>query len=263
MGIIDYRHIKWRYKFHIANKPENTGNYYTPEEDKKILDYIDQYGKSCQAIEDLTLYLGRGSPDSVLSRLRNLTTDPMYNVRKQKRWTLAEEKKMLKYLYDEKYIDAEEHSLVNVKASDFKLLAEKTGRTSKSCYQRWQQFVLPILKTHTKGLPLEWNWEWKERLMSYIIKEKSNAFKDINFVKLLSEELFVGQTYSSLAQFAHGFLYEQRNGVKVYHDVPLYEKISQKYDEKSPNIICFNEKKKKAKLEHAQDIIGCYESLTL
>ena len=90
-------------------------------------------------------------------------------------------KKMLKYLFDEKYIDAEEHSLVNVTKSDFKLLAEKTGKTSASCYRRWQQFVLPILKTHTKGLPLERNWEWQERLMSYIIKEKANALKDLNF----------------------------------------------------------------------------------
>ena len=157
----------------------------------------------------------------------------MYNVRNQKRWTLAEDKKMLKYLFDEKYIDAEEHSLVNVTLSDFKLLAEKTGRTSGSCNTHWQQFVLPILKTHTKGLPLERNWEWQERLMSYIIKEKANALKDLNFDKLLAEELFVGQTYLSLAHFANGFRYEQRNGVKGHLDVPLYEIVSQKYDEKS------------------------------
>ena len=248
--------IRLRYKFHIANQPEITGNY-SPEEDKKILDYVEQYGRSHNHIEDLTLSLGRGSPGSVLMRLKYLTTG---NVRDQKRWTLAEDKEMLKCLFDKKYLSEDDDSLTNIKPSDFKDVAVQTRRTLGSCNTHWQQFILPILKTHAKGLPLEHNWEWQERLMSYVMKEKAKAMKDLNFDKLLSEEFFAGQTYMSLTHFLNGLTpTKHRNGKKEF----LFEIVAQKYDKKSLNIICFNEKKKRARLERAQEIIEYYEQKLL
>merc|ERR1711994_611582 len=79
-----------------------------------------------------------------------------------------------------------------IKLSDFENLSLRMQRSPKAVYDHYYQIVLPILKTHTRGLPMEENWMWQKYLMRHIIERKIENWNDINYYDLLAEKSFVG-----------------------------------------------------------------------
>ena len=254
----DQNCIRIRYKFHIANQPKVKGTF-SPKEDSTILEYLDKNGISINTIEDLTLILGRSSPHSVRTRHIYLTGK---NIRSPKQWTLEDEAQLLRSLINDKANSDFNVELENVKFSDFENVATKLHRTPGGCYYHWYQVILPILKTHTKGLPLEWNWLWQQKIMLHITRKKVESYKDVNINELLTKKAFSGQTYASLAHFVHGFEYSTRNQEKIknIHHV-LWQSVAIPYQNRSSSLLCFNQKRQEKKSEQAQSIIEQYEKL--
>ena len=253
----DWKSVRIRYKFHIENQPTVKGKF-LPKEDDIIVDYLARNGTSLNVIEDLTLLLGRSSPYSVRTRHSYLLTS---NVRAQKLWTFEEDIKMLRHLLNE--VDAPDLlDLENAKTSHFDDLATNLQRTSGSCYEHWHQTVLPILKTHIKGLSLEWNWIWQRYLMAHITKKKYKHSNDININQLLSKKPYIGQTYNSMAHFVRSFNNTTHNDERTNNaNNELWKNVGMAYQNRSLSLLYFNDKKQKQKLDRAQGIIQYYKSL--
>merc|ERR1712223_2118129 len=178
-----YRAILNRHKFHIANKPTVKGDFST-HEDQTILDYVKENGRSLNTIKDLTLLLGRGSPRAV----KGILFEP-------KQWTLEEEEIMVKYIVKNFLVKNSNDLPEQIQPPNFKNLTIEMQRSPNSVYNHYYQIVLPILKTHSRGLPMEENWMWQKHLMLHIIKQKIEKWNDINYYELLTKSSFVGQTY--------------------------------------------------------------------
>ena len=98
------------------------------------------------------------------------------NVRNHKRWELFEDEEMLKAIFQIEEIDPRDIiSLESVVPSDFKMISQKLERSIDSCSTHWDKILLPILKTHLKRLPL--GSEWKNDLMDYVIKHKTDNLR--------------------------------------------------------------------------------------
>ena len=252
----NYRDILDRHKFHIANKPTVKGDF-SPHEDKTILDYVKKNGRSLNTIEDLTLLLGRGSPSAVNGRLLALSSG---TVLEPKQWTFKEDKIMVKYIVKNFLVKNSNDLPEQIKISDFESLTLKMQRSPKSAYTHYYQTVLPILKTHTRGLPLEENWMWQKRLMLYIIMRKFEKSRDINYYDLLAETSFLGQTRDSLRLMMNQFNYKTQNNKSVLTNDILWKRVEKSYYGKTPQLLCFSEKRQAQKLERIHNIIEAYES---
>ena len=139
-------------------------------------------------------------------------------------------------------------------------LEREMQRSLKSFYNRYYAFVLPILKTHTSGLPMKENWMWQKYLMLHIIERKIENWKDINYHELVTVNSFVGQTYQSLKVFAKDLTRVVQNNVKVLANDNLWKKAEKSYYEQSLHLLLFNERLQEKKLERIQNIIEAYES---
>ena len=246
-----YHAIFRRHKFHIANQPTVKGDF-SLQEDKNILDYVNKNGRSKKTIENLTLLLGRGSPQSVINRLLALSSE---TVLEPKQWTLEEDEIMVKYIVNFLVKDSNELP-EQIKLSDFKKLALEMQRSPKSVYLHYYDIVLPVLKTHTRGLPLEENWMWQKHLMLYVIKKKIEKTNDINYYDLLAEKSFVGQTCRSLSKQTAKWQYK----AKVLTNDILWKMVEKIYHDKHPQLLCYNEKFQTKRLKSIQNIIEVYES---
>jgi len=251
-----YRGILDRHKFHIANKPTVKGDFST-HEDKTIIDYVKKNGRSLNTIKDLTLLLGRGSPNSVRKRLLKLSSE---TVMEPKQWTLEEDEIMIKYIVKSFWNKDSNDPPEQIKLSDFENLALKLQRSPMSAYSHYFKTVLPILKTHKRGLPMEENWMWQKHLMLYIIEKKIDKWNDINYYELLTKSSFLGQSYQSLSHFVRHLNCVSQNSVKVLANDILWKRIEKSYYGQSPNILCFSERLQGKKLERIQNIIEAYES---
>lgn len=244
-----------RHKFHIANQPTVKGDF-SPEEDKTILDYVNKNGRSTKTIEELTLLLGRGSPKSVTGRLKILSST---TETKPRQWTLEDNTIMVKF-FVRNFIDKDSNEIPEkFKTSDVENFAIKMHRSTSAVYHHWTNPVFPILKTHTMGLPLEENWLWQKRLMMHIIEGKIEKSSDINFYKLLAEEI-IGQSYSSLSRMVRQFNYKTQNSVKVLSNDVLWKRVEKSYLDKSSQMLCFSKKRQAKQLELIHNIIEAYES---
>ena len=249
--------IRIRYKFHIANQPKVKGTF-SPKEDTTILDYVDKHGISNDTIEDLTLMLGRGSPHSVRTRHTYLSSKNLWPL---KVWTLEDDAQLVRYLIDDTVNTGFGLDLENVKYSDVKKVATELNRTPGGCYNHWHHVIVPILKTHTKGLSLEWNWLWQKHIMLHITRRKLESYKDVNVNALLNDEKFSGQTYSSLAQFVNRFTYQKRNQEsKKNINHLLWQSVGIAYQNRSSQLLYFSKKRQEKKREQAQFIIEQYEN---
>ena len=258
MGLSEnsFKTILDRHKFHIVNKPTVKG-YFSPHEDKTILDYVKKNGRSYNTIEDLTLLLGRGSPDSVRTRLLALSSG---TVMEPKQWTLEEDKIMVKYIVKNFLVKNSNDLPEQIKISDFESLTLKMQRSPKSAYTHYYQTVLPILKTHTRGLPMEENWMCQKHLMQLIIERKIEKSNDISYYDLLAESSFVGQTHYSLNSMVKKFDYKTQNNKSVLTNDILWKRVEKSYYDKTPQLLCFSEKRQAQKLERIHNIIEAYES---
>ena len=247
-----YHAIFRRHKFHIANQPTVKGDF-SLQEDKTILDYVNKNGRSKKTIENLTLLLGRGSPQSVMDRLSALSSE---TILEPKQWTLEEDEIMVKYIVKNFLVKDSNELPEQIKVSDFNNLALEMQRSPRSVYLHYYDIVLPVLKTHTRGLPLEENWMWQKHLMLYVIKKKIEKTNDINYYDLLAEKSLVGQTCRSLSRMTAKWQYK----AKVATNDILWKMVEKIYHDKHPQLLCYNEKFQAKRLKSIQNIIEVYES---
>jgi len=250
-----YQSILDRHKFYIVNKPTVKGDF-SPHEDEIILDYVKKNGCSFNTIKDLTLLLSRGSPESVKRRLLALSSEAVIE---PKQWTFEDDAIMVKYIVKNFWDKDSNYPPEQIKLSDFENLALKLRRSRMSVYNHYFKFVLPILKTHTRGLPMEENWMWQKNLMLHIIDRKIEKSNDINYDDLLTKNSFVGQTYQSLALFVENSNKIIQNNVRVLANDIMWKRYERKYHRQSPFFLCFNERRQAKKLKRIQNIIEAFE----
>ena len=258
-GRKNYANIRKYYEFYLENKPTVTGRF-SKKEDEFILSFVEKNGKEWSSIEDLTKQLGRSSPNSVLVRYKYLVSN---NVRNRKNWELFEEEEMMKAVYNMKEINPSDWtSLESVSHYDFIVVSEKLQRTPLSCLKHWQDNLLPILKTHHKGLPL--SAEWKKDFMLYVIKNKIRHPKELD-LSLAVEDVCPGQTSFSLYNHAAFTLsnYRKRNVSKNLKDLILYEIMTMQMENKNAPNSHFNVKKMEKNLRRKIDIVDIYKSMML
>merc|ERR1712223_411857 len=239
-----YRAILNRHKFHIANKPTVKGDFST-HEDQTILDYVKKNCRSLNTIKDLTLLLGRGSPSAVNGRLLALSSG---TVLEPKQWTLKEDKIMVKYIVKNFSVKNSNDLPEQIKISDFENLTLEMQRSPNSVYLHYYQMVLPILKTHTRGLPMEENWMWQKPLMLHIIERKIEKWNDINYYEILTKNSFVGQTKQSLTDFVRGLNCAKQSKLRALPNEILWKRAEKSYYGQSPEMLCFSKRLQAKKL---------------
>jgi len=241
---------------------------FTPEEDQVIIDYINTHGCTPNAIKNLMLRLGGRSYSSVRSRYKRLF---VMEARETKMWTSEEDEKMLQYFLNANKAKGPKKVIVERNLKEFSELGKVLGRSPHSCYGHWNRSILPILKTHVKGLPFDMNWNWRENFIEYIIRKKIELPQDIDY-DMLIHDVCPGQTRSSLVHFINDIKktykrkirYSKRKSTNDAGEVILYEIVAEKkenFSSSNPGVEVMREKQKEAYLRRALNVIKCYESL--
>ena len=75
-------------------------------------------------------------------------------------------------------------------------------RSNSSCWQRWNTYLLPILKTyHVKRYSFPDNYfYWKTDVLEHLILHKTESLNDVDYGEMLTE-VCPGQTIYSLKKF--------------------------------------------------------------
>merc|ERR1719347_1847392 len=141
--------------------------------------------------------LGRQNYNSVKYRYKLLISK---ETTKMKMWTLEEDEKMVQYFLNASTEKDPKKFMLEKNLKECSELGKILGRTPTSCFCNWNYILLPILKTHVKGLPFDMNWNWKENVIQYIITEKIEHPQDIDY-HLLIHDVCPGQTLGSLKIF--------------------------------------------------------------
>jgi len=186
--------------------------------------------------------------------------------KQQKTWTLEEDKKILQYLCVKNERNTQVFSSVILGKTDFDELALILGRSSESCRYHWKRFLLPILLTSFHQLPLYMNWEWKNNLDNYIIRNRIQHANELD-LDMITQNICPGQTNSSILFYVNGIKRKDRIS-RVFSsersdDIPLHKIFAsiQRSFSTSPNLKMEYEKRKDDKLKRAQKIIDCYQYL--
>ena len=169
-------HIKRRYINALENEPSVHG-WFTPEEDKIILDNVEKYGQCYNTWEKTAKQLNRGYSETIGRRHEYLTSN---KGRKMKKWSLIEDKKLLEVIYNLKRMKSDDiASLCSVNQAEFGDISKELQRTKNACYLHWQEVVLPILKTHIMGLPQ--NTDWMRDIQRYIVNKQIKSMDELDF----------------------------------------------------------------------------------
>lgn len=233
---------------------------FTTKEDQVIMDYVSTHGCSPDAIKNLMQRLGGRPYSSVINRYKRLLIKKTTEI---KSWTYQEDEKMLQYFLNANNEKSLNKLILEKNLNDFSDLGKILGRNPDSCYNNWNRSLLPILKTHMKGLTLDTNWKWKENVKQYIIREKVEYPSDIDYDKLI-RDVCPGQTRRSVRQFIQSIIRNSKRKSINDSEVFLYESVADKKEIISslyPGLGAMHEKKKETYLRRAQNVINCYESL--
>ena len=246
--------VKSFYFSSILHTPKVNGPF-SAEEDEIILRHVEANGKNSMSFIDLAKELGRCSPASIKIRHKKLISTNHFEITaKQKEWKLDDDKTLLKHVLNIRKIKANDvSSLETMKLSELTAVAKELKRSSSSCYNRWIRVIVPTLKSHIKTLPL--TDCWKKDVLSYIVKNKIQHMKELDYTKIL-EELAPGQTSLSLIAFVKSM--KKKN-------LPLCDVASKRLDKQGPDnrFGPFNENHKgeQKRLEWLQNITSYYKTL--
>ena len=137
------------------------------------------------------------------------------------------------------------------KTNDFDQISADIGRSKSACNSRWMNSIVPILKSHTLGLPH--NEEWRNDVLQDVIEKKFGSVKEIPYDKLV-RDVCPGQTSRSLSTFFN-------NLSNHAGDTPFYEYCKKHLNNPHPNSYLGNEKLTKAKSEYAFQILQIKQKL--
>ena len=174
-------------------------------------------------------------------------------------WKLEEDEKILRHIINLKKIKSNDiESLENISIKDFSDFAQTMNRTNTSCYTHWLQVIVPALKSHILGIPI--NSDWKLKVMSYIVKNRIKHEKDID-IEHLVKDVIPGQTRFSVLVFEKSLRDTNTKGFKGKNiNDPLHEIVETKFAEKFSCNPCFNRNHKGdiKRIKRANDIIFLY-----
>ena len=259
LGMLDPRDVEIRYRSHLASETVVKGRF-SKQEDEYILDYIAENGEHEITLKKLASDLNRGSWKSIRSRLILLRTDNEYDRQADfyKSWTAEDDRKLIQCVLSLKQIKTHDiDALEEAVPQNFLECGKELKRSTKGCYMRWNQIILPSLKTYILGLPL--NNDWKLDLMNYILEHKIKQMKDLDDDFLLTEK-FPGQTRESIVTFVQSISLKTEDNFRKRTNEPLHELLEKKLKQKSLKNPLFNEKHKTAKkqLETIHRIVDIY-----
>ena len=138
------------------------------------------------------------------------------------------------------------------KQNDFVEIAKKIGRTKFMCHNRWNRFIVPVLKSDALGVAQ--NVEWRKDVLRYIVKEKFASSKEVPYHKVV-KDCCPGQTSYSVREFL-STAPSSANGMR------LYEFCNKRLKNPSPNSYEGNEEKFQEKyLPRAREILELKQSL--
>ena len=252
--------VKLRFDEYIEKQYKVSGPF-SPEEDKTILDQIEQHGKTPECLRDIAKELDRSLSSIENRSIRLLSSNEFETNPKKRDWELVDDEKLIEFVIKRKQIKTKDAiSLEDVKLSDLTDIASEMKRSSSSCYNRWMSKIVPTLKAHMKNLPM--TSEWKKDILHYIVKNKVKDKRDID-VDILLQDVAPGQTSQSLMIYLDSLKRETINGKAEYSENSLFECASKRLSEKRQNDPIFNENHKGElkRLEWCEEIITYYESI--
>ena len=257
------REVEQRYRNHLSGQIFVKGKF-SPDEDKIILEHVDQHGRDDKSVRTLAEILNRGSIYSIRRRHARLMSENEYNTSSViTAWKVEEERILIRYIFDTRLNlkgirNHQDINLIeNISEDEFSECAEVLKRSNLSCYSHWMRIIVPALKTHFLGLPL--NGDWKLDMMSYIVRNKIKHEKELD-VGFLLDKIAPGQTKNSLLVFEKRLRRYVVNKITKRSELPLHEVVNNKLKEQSQSNPCFNKNHKgeKRRLKRANDIIGIY-----
>ena len=252
-----FTHIKNYFEFYLENTTPLVTGRFSEKEDEMILNHIERNGKDLDSLANLTKLLGRGSPQTIRNRVEYLVSG---NVRKLKTWKLVEDEEMMQAIFKIERVNPRDiTSLESVVFRDFKIVSQKLERSMGSCERHWLNILLPILKTHINGLPLD--NEWKKDLIKYIIKQNISHYKELDLA-LVMEQVCPGQTISSVLHYLSNCQnHKKTQKPSKYDDLPLYRMVEIRLNDAGPNCSFHSGKVAEKSLQHKSDIVKLYESM--
>ena len=263
LGIKDQRTVEERYKNHSTSQKFVKGKF-SPEEDKIIREHVDQHGRDNNSLRKLAAILNRsstkGSIESIRKRHVRLISENEYETSGvPAAWKLEEDETLIRYILKLKQIkDKHDVNLIeNISRPEFSGCSKALKRSNESCYHHWMCVIVPVLKTHFLGLPL--NVDWKLKMMSYIVENKIKYESEVD-IDLVLDRIAPGQTKNSLFIFESTLRVVKVNGRKTKSELFLYQLVENRLKEQSQNNPCFNKnhKREEKRLKRANDIIDFY-----
>ena len=196
---------------------DKKGQRFSKEEDEKLLDHINRYGKSSSVLESLSEDFGR-SMISIYHRIRRLESANEYETNHEHRaWEFEEDEELVNYIFKLKIIkSANITSLKETTLKDFEEIAKEFKRSTVSVYDHWVQFVIPCLKPHMKQL-----------------STSTDLKKDV--LRLIEEGHNKTTTLKGYSEADNKYIIQQ---VKKYgYERKTFVKIAKKLGKKDPNVI--------------------------
>ena len=124
---------------------EKYKKHFTPEEDQKLLEHVSVHGKTQKSFKDLGESLDRNWV-SIRCRYYRLSKNKYDTKTNFKSWDYDEDEKLVNHIFQNRKIASNDiASLMIIKPSEFKDIAEDMKRSTGSLYQRWRIFVTSCL----------------------------------------------------------------------------------------------------------------------
>ena len=133
-------------------------------------------------------------------------------------------------------------------------------RSRSSCWQRWNTYLLPILKTYHIGsssFPEDY-FHWKTAALRYVIRNRIESLNDVDYLKMMIE-VCPGQTIYSLKKFLTSIKAEKtRRNKDEEKELLLYEIAQNTLRNKNFQLVRDNSPKE---IDKIKEILYCYDSL--
>ena len=120
-----------------------------------------------------------------------------------------------------------------------------------ACYRRWNIHIVPVLKSDALGLAQ--NFEWRNDVLRYIVKEKFANTKEVPYSRVV-RDCCPGQTSHSVSLFLNSVKRSEK-------DTQLHELCKKRLADPSPNSYLGNDKMAQEYLQYACEIVKLKQTL--
>ena len=134
-------------------------------------------------------------------------------------------------------------------------------RSRSSCWQRWNTYLLPILKTYHIGsssFPEDY-FHWKTYVLRYIVRNRIGSLNDVDFQQMMVE-ICPGQTIYSIKKFLTSIKAEKKRRNKGLDKQELLLHKIAKDTLRSKNFQPLTDNCQK-KIDRIREVVYCYDNL--